>query len=227
MATSVLEARGRAGTGRSGARTSRREGFIPAVVYGPRIETQTIEVAIRDFDRLVRAGELAGLVELRLGEGDPTMVLIKEIQRQPVTKDPVHVDFHAVIMDQDVQVTVTIEFVGEPKGVTEGGVTQFLYREVDVTCLPLNIPSGLTIDISGVGLNETLLVGDLPLPEGVALATDPEETLLTVTVPTIIEEPTDEEELEGEEGVEAGEEGEAGEAEGEAGDTAEPSGDDE
>ncbi len=213
MATSVLTAEARSRAGHSGAQAARRAGFVPAVVYGPRIDTQVIQVPARDFDRLVRSGGVHGLVELRLGSGEPTMVLVKEVHRQPVSKEPLHIDFHAVIMDQDVHVTVAIEFVGEPKGVHEGGVPQFLHHNVDVACLPLKIPSELRIDVSGVGLNESLLLSDLPLPEGVALLGDPDETLVLVALPAA---------------AEAVEEAEAADGEGaaESGKSAESSGDD-
>jgi len=225
MATSVLTAEARSRGGRSGAQAARRAGFVPAVVYGPKIDSQKIQVSAREFDRLVRGGGSKGLVELRLGSGEPTMVLVKEVYRQPVSKEALHIDFHAVIMDQDVQVTVALEFVGEPKGVQDGGVPQFLHHAVDVTCLPLNIPAGLRIDVSDVGLNETLLLGDIPLPEGVALALDPEETLVTVTVPSVVEEEPAEGEAD-ESAAEAGAEAADGEADGDAEESAESSGDD-
>lgn len=221
MATSVLTAEARAKSGHSAAQAARREGFVPAVVYGPRIQPQKIQVPAREFDRLVRSGGTKGLVELQIAGAAGTMVLVKEVHRQPVTKEPLHIDFHAVVMDQEVTVNVAIEFVGEPKGVHEGGVPQYLYHAVDVVCLPLSIPTGLSIDISDLALNETLTLGDLPLPEGVALAGDPDDTLVTVTLPAALEAEPAEGAEEAAEGAEAAD----GEADGEAEESAEPSGD--
>lgn len=198
----ALPAENRDQIGRSGARAARREGRIPAVVYGKRIDAQALSVGRREFGLLERSeGGTNALIQLEIaGASEPTMVLVREIQRQPVNKEPVHIDFIAIAMDEAVQVTVPLHFEGEPKGIEEGGVPQYVLYELQVSCLPGNIPVGISIDVSGLGLNDTLTAREVAMPEGVELVTDPDEAVVTVTLPAMEVEETEEAEGEAAEG---------------------------
>ena len=204
--------------GKGGARELRRQGNIPAVVYGGTRENLSIAVPGEMLRRILQ-GSSGGtmMVSLQIGAGATTeeqLTLIKEIQREPVSGQVIHLDFQAIALTDRLTVTVPIEVVGESPGVEEGGVLQVVMFNVAAECLPTNIPSSLIVDVSAVGMNESLTVADLIPPEGVTLLDDPEESVVVVRPPTVIVEPEEEEEelLEGEEGVEGEEPAEGEEA---------------
>src|SRR5918912_581168 len=148
----------------------------------------------------------------------------RRLRRQdPLRGGLIHVDLHEVRLDQPIQAQVAVQLVGEPRGVTEGGVLSQVNREVRVEALPMDIPEHLELDVTDMGVGDTMRLADLPPLEGVTYLDDPEETVLAnVTVPTQIVEPgVEEEELEEGVGVPAGEEA----PEGAAGAPAEPGGD--
>jgi large subunit ribosomal protein L25 len=149
-----------------------------------------------------------------------------DAHRDPVSGSLVHVDFAPVNMRERIEITVPLAIVGEAPGVDEGGVLQQVAYEIQVESLPGDIPQEITLDVSNLGMNENLTLGDLMLPEGVTLLSEPEEVAATITAPTeiteeeieaagIVEEPTDEEEAV--EGGEATDEDTPGEGEGPAG----------
>lgn len=224
MADNVqLQAREREGRGKNDARRLRVDGFTPAVLYGQDGGT-SLAVPVRVVDyTLTHYGDNA-LYDLDFGEGTRTARVV-DVQRNPVSGRLVHVDFAPVDMTERIEVTVPLTVVGEARGVEEdeGVLTQVAY-EIQVESLPGNIPQEIEIDVSGLGMNENLTVGDIAMPEGVVLISDPEETAAVVTPPDVItdedleaagvvEEESDEEAAEGEElaeGEEGGEEPEEG-----------------
>lgn len=233
MADNVdLQAQERAERGKNAARRLRASGMTPAVLYGERNEaggstSLAIPTKIVDYT-LHHFGDNA-LYNIAV-DGDTSTARVVDAQRDPVSGLLIHVDFAPVNMREIIEVTVPLTVTGDAPGVDEGGVLQQVAYEVQVESLPGNIPQEITLDVSSLGMNENLTLGDLTLPEGVALLSEPEEVAATVTAPTeitdeemeaagIVEEPTDEEELaaegeaaEGEEAPEedASEEGPAG-----------------
>src|SRR5213079_2366796 len=126
--------------------------------------------------------------------------ILKSYQQDPVRGGLTHIDLQEVRLDQPIQARVVIELVGEPVGVTEGGVLSQVNREITVEALPLEVPEHLDLDVSRMAIGDTLRLVDLPVQEGVKFLDDPEETVLaTVTMPTRFVEP-EPEEIEGEEG---------------------------
>ncbi|NUP98328.1 MAG: 50S ribosomal protein L25, partial [Armatimonadetes bacterium] len=107
-----------------------------------------------------------------------------EVQREPVSKRVIHIDFQAVAAGETVEVAVPLTFLGEPQGVIEGGAPQMHRHELLVSCLPANLPSGIEVDISGLGLHAHLTAAGIALPQGVSLAGDPEELIVAVTSPS-------------------------------------------
>lgn len=209
MADNVdLQARKREGRGKNDARRLRTEGMAPAVLYG---DDGSISLAIpaKTVDyTLQHLGDNA-LYEIRL-DSDTATARIVDVQRNPVSGSLIHVDFAPVNMRERIEVTVPLAVVGDAPGVQEGGVLQQVAYEVQIESLPGDIPQEVTLDVSSLGMNENLTLGDLTLPEGVILLSDPEEVAVTITVPTeitdeemeaagIVEEPADEEAAEGEE----------------------------
>jgi large subunit ribosomal protein L25 len=223
-----LEVRERDGRGSADSRRLRREGFIPGVLYGDGKKPYAICVPERDLRRvLTGAGGLHAILDVVLaGQKTTHASILKDYQQDPIRGHISHVDLQEVRLDRPIQASVTVQLVGEPAGVKEGGVLSQVQREINVEALPMEVPEHLDLDVSGMAIGDTLRLADLPASEGVTYLDDPDETVLaTVTMPTRVEEPEPEveegEELpEGEvpEGEEAPEGAEpAAEAGGEAG----------
>ncbi|HSB40172.1 MAG TPA: 50S ribosomal protein L25 [Gaiellaceae bacterium] len=220
----TLEVQERESRGSAESRRLRKQGLIPGVLYGRGKTPHVICVPERELRRVLTGdGGLNAILDVVL-EGQKTThpSILKEFQQHPVRGGIIHIDLQEVRLDQPIQARVVVELVGEPAGVTEGGVLSQVNREVTVQALPMEIPEHLELDVSGMAIGDTLRLVDLPAREGVEYLDDPEETVLaTVTMPTRIVEP-EPEEVEGEE-LEEGElpegeapEGEEAPAEGEA-----------
>ena len=218
MADNVgLQANERKGRGKNDARRLRTQGFVPAVLYGDGSDATVLAVPEKIVDyTLQHVGDNA-LYDLSIGSGGSSTARVVDAQRNPVTGRLVHVDFAPVNMRERIVITVPLTVAGtdESPGVSEGGVLDQVAYEIEVESLPGNIPQELVVNVSGLGLNENLTLGDISLPEGVTLISDPEEVAVTVTPPTeitdeemeaagIVEEPSDEdaEEVEVEEETE-------------------------
>ncbi len=233
MADNVdLQAQEREGRGKNAARRLRASGMTPAVLYGDGESTSlSIPTKIVDYT-LHHFGDNA-LYDINLS-GNTSTARVVDAHRDPVSGSLVHVDFAPVNMRERIEVTVPLAVTGEAPGVDEGGVLQQVAYEIQVESLPGDIPQEITLDVSNLSMNENLTLGDLTLPEGVTLISDPEEVAATITAPTeiteeemeaagIVEEPTDEEEAaaaedeEAAEGEEATEEAAPEEGEGPAG----------
>jgi large subunit ribosomal protein L25 len=189
--TTTLPASLRDADGSRGARRLRRSGQIPGVVYGGGEDPVTLQIELLTLRRvLAHAGQI---VDLDL-DGATVPVLLKDTQRHPVTGEPVHVDLLRVRMDVAIQTTVVVELVGadDAPGVKEGGVMEQVNREITVEALPGDIPDTLTLDVSGMTVNDTLTLADLTPPAGVTLIDDPETVLATCTPPRLEVEPTEE-----------------------------------
>ena len=203
-----LDARERTGRGKNDARRLRAQGMVPAVLYGDGNGSSVLAVPEKVVDyTLQHVGDNA-LYDLSIGDGANATARVVDAQRNPLTGRLVHVDFAPVNMRERIVVTVPVAVVGESPGVNEGGVLQQEAFEVEVETLPGDIPQELEIDVSGLDVNENLSIGDIRLPEGVTLVSEPEEVAVTVTTPTevteedleaagIVEEPSDDETAEG------------------------------
>ena len=214
MAENVdLEAKKREGRGKNDARRLRAQGMLPAVLYGDGGgENAVLSIPAKVVDyTLQHVGDNA-LYDIKLDDQDTTARIV-DVQRNPLTGRLIHVDFASVNMRERIVVTVPLAVMGESPGVVEGGVLQQVAYEVEVESLPGDIPQEVTLDISGLGLNENLTLADVALPKSVTLISDPEEIAVTVTPPTqvteeemeaagIVEEPSEEEEAEVEEETE-------------------------
>ncbi|MFO7894792.1 MAG: 50S ribosomal protein L25/general stress protein Ctc [Longimicrobiales bacterium] len=228
----ILKAERRETTGGGAARRMRRDGKIPAVVYGRGEETRPLTLDAHDFQVLVKHHSLdTTLVDLDIeGEGEPVQTLVVEIQAHPYKPEVLHVDFQQIHAGEMVTVEVPINLVGTPEGVREGGVLQQVMHVVELDCAVEAIPEDFEVDVSELLIGDSVHISDLHVPEGVEIHVDPSRTVCTVAAPTILELPEEEEEelepeLIGEEGeeLEEGEEptAEAGEEEAEPEDEAE------
>jgi len=198
------------------ARRMRREGQIPAVVYGVGIDTQEIAIERRSLLGVLNTeAGLNALINVQVEGGDEVLAVAREVQRDPVRGDITHLDFIKVSLDIAIDAEVGLEYTGTPQGVKEeGGFIETVENAVMISALPTAIPTSITVDISELGIGDTLKVEDLPVIDGVTYLTESDRPLVTVLLPSIVEEEVPEDLLEGEEGEEI-EEGEGGD---EAGD---------
>lgn len=186
-----LAAQVREKTGKGVARKLRQSGLVPAVLYGKDKDPQTLIVDPQEV-RAYLAGNVIFDLEIE-GLGKET-AMIKEVQRDVISGDIKHIDFLHISMDEKVTVTVPIALVGDAAGVQEDGVIQQLLWELEVECLPLEIPETIEIDISNLGIGESLSVSEVSAPGGTDILTSGEEVIVTIVQPTATVEETDAEE---------------------------------
>jgi large subunit ribosomal protein L25 len=182
----------RGGRGKGQARKLRRTGVIPGVFYGPKRETLAVGVGAEEFDKKLSHLEGSHLIRLvndggKDAELHDKAVLLREVQRHPVTDDILHVDFFEVDLTERLTVSVPLRFVGKPVGVVEGGILQPIMREVEVECLPTEIPEFIEVDVSALAIHEAVHLSELKLPEGVTSMGDAAQPLVTVLPPTVEE----------------------------------------
>jgi large subunit ribosomal protein L25 len=203
MKTIEITVEKRQSRGKNEARRTRMAGKIPAVVYGAGKDTVPITVNVRSLADAFRggAGENA-IFLLKLGDtGETRHAMIREFQRDPVSRRPVHLDFVRVLMDTKIRVRVPVEVVGIARGVkTDAGILDFVTREIEIECLPGNIPEHLPLDVTELGIGDALRISDLKAPEGVEVVDDPEKVILHVAHPAAEEvvAPVEAEVVEGE-----------------------------
>jgi large subunit ribosomal protein L25 len=191
------------------AKALRREGAAPAVLYGPKSEPVMLSVDCHAMDLLLKTASIGQtLLNVQIeGGGAPKPVIIKEMQRNVLTGEILHVDFYEVDMDRKITVQIPIVTAGKCKGVEMGGMLQIIRREVDVLCYPNQIPDQLEVDITALDVGESVHVEDLPLAEGLEIPHEANFTLLTILAAKAeveeVEEEEGEEVAEGEETAEA------------------------
>jgi len=189
-----VQTRDQIGSGPS--RRLRRSGLVPAVVYGGGRDTVPIQVDRRTLlDLLREAGSDNAVFLLELDGGSKKRhCMVRDMEVDPLTRQIVHIDFLRIDMSQKVRVMVQVETVGIASGVkNEGGILDQVTREVEVECLPSDIPRSLELDVSALHIGQHLEAGDLVMPEGVELTEDPTKTLVNVAAPRLPEEEEEEE----------------------------------
>jgi large subunit ribosomal protein L25 len=210
MQQAKLEVQHRETFGKQHARTLRREGIVPAVLYGRAQDTLTIQLNARTFKQFLRTYGENVIINMDVGNGNTETVIIKEIQRHPVEKHTlVHADFIRISLDEPVTSGVPVVLEGSPVGVQEGGVLEFSLRQITVHCLPMRIPTDISVDVSELDIGDAIHVSDLSLGEDLEIIDDPQRIIATVSQPRVVLEEETPEAEEGEEGE--GVEGEEGE----------------
>ena len=203
----VLSAAPRTERGSRATRRLRRDGRVPAVVYGRDVNSMAVSVSFRDLIAALQTeAGLNALIDVEVDGGDTVLTVAREIQRHPVRGQITHLDFIKVSLDEEIQAEVAVDYVGIPLGVREeGGFVETIAASVAVEALPTDIPSSIQIDITDLNIGDTLKVEDLPTMEGVEYLDELNRPLVTVLLPRVEEEP-EVEEIDGE--LEEGEEGE-------------------
>lgn len=184
MAEVTLEVSRRETSGKQVAKKLRKEGKIPAVVYGGHKESVPIIVDRKAVSDLITRGEhgVRSIFLLKMAGSDQQRhAMIKNIQINPISRTMIHIDFVRVVMDEVVRVTIPIHVTGTAAGVkTEGGILDFQVRELHVECLPGAIPDSIDVDVSELGVHDFLRISDLKFPEGVKVLDDQDRVVVGV-----------------------------------------------
>ncbi len=183
MQRQTLEAAARPDSGKGAARRLRATGWVPGIAYGAGVEALQIQVRARPLMKALESGgatllALSGVLPL-----DGRLCLVKELQRDPATRAPLHCDFYAVDLTRKIEVSIPLHVEGKAPGVVAGGVLEPMIRELPVKCLPLAIPDRIDVDVSALQIGDSIRVGDLRLPEGVETELDPTTGVVHVIVP--------------------------------------------
>lgn len=223
MATVSFNATVREAAGKGAARTLRSKGQVPAVIYGHGREPQALALNARDFDKMLGHIQAEStVIEVSVG-GATAKTLIREIQRHPIKRQILHVDFQALVAGEKVTVNIPIMLTGIPEGVRlGGGVLDQTLREVEIEVDPANIPDHIEFDVTNLVIGDSVHVSDLKVPSGVEVLDDPETSVAVLAAPrAVIEETAAAEPAEGAAAVGEPEvigKGPADEEEGEGGD---------
>ena len=190
MERPVLSAEVREGVGKERARKLRAKGLIPAIFYSPRSQSIPLVIDSKEFVKTLQteAGENV-LIDLNIRKGDQAerrVVMVKEIQIDPLQGTTLHTDFYEVAMDEMVTVEVPIHLVGKPEGIKVGGILEQIRREIQIQCLPGNIPKRIDVDVSSLKIGDSIHVQDIQVEEAKILF-DTNFTIATV-VPPVVEE---------------------------------------
>jgi large subunit ribosomal protein L25 len=187
-----LKAQRRETTGRSAVRKLKAREIVPAIIYGGKEKPQPLQVSARDVRAMLShaSGENI-LVELEIdGEKSNRMAMVQEIQHSPLGGDILHLDFHAVSMDETIHADVPVEAIGTPNGVKNfGGLLEQNVRALAIECLPRDLPDKLTVDVSALNIGDAIHVRDIQLPNGVTTKVQPDLTAFSVLAPAVEEEP--------------------------------------
>jgi ribosomal protein L25, Ctc-form len=181
----VLHAERREGTGKSAVRKLRTQGLVPAIVYAKHESPVQVMTNRRELVKLLHQQGDKVLIDLNVKSGDATdnkTVIIKEIQYDTIREDILHVDFQQIKLTEKIRVHVPLQTKGdaEAPGVKEGGILEHILRELDIECLPADLPREILVDVSGLQISESIHVKDLHAPEGVTILTDPEQIAVLI-----------------------------------------------
>ena len=185
----ALNVEERDGRGKSPARRMRRDGKIPGVFYGPKRDAVALAVDRTEFAAQVGTVEGSHLIRFQsaaaaLGQ---QVALVREVQVHPVSGAVLHLDFYEVDLTQRLQVTVPLHFVGKARGLADGGILQPVLREIEVECLPTDIPQFIEVDVSGLAIHDAVHIADIAMPPNVSAVFESNEAVVTVLPPTVEE----------------------------------------
>ncbi|MEO6027688.1 MAG: 50S ribosomal protein L25 [Candidatus Binatia bacterium] len=185
----TLSVESRGDRGKSAARRLRRGGKVPGVFYGPKSTPVPIAIDRKDFAAHVANLEGSHLIRFESSAQDlqKRVALVREVQHHPVNGGILHVDFYEVDLTQSLRVTVPLHFVGRAKGVAEGGILQPIVREMEVECLPTDIPQFIEVDVTPLDIHDVIHLADVPMPGNVTAIVETNEAVVTVLPPSVEE----------------------------------------
>jgi len=174
-------------TGKEYVKKLRKNGVLPAVLYGPHLKKSLpLEVDMKELRSFLSQSDKAKIITLEITDQKTDKqhnVIIKDSQWDLIKGDLQHLDFYAVTRGETVTTTVPISFVGKSQGEKIGGIVEHLVRELDLECLPKDLPSIIEVDITPLGLGDSLSVGDVKVPSGIKVLTHPQEVVVSVVLP--------------------------------------------
>ena len=189
MASKNLTAQPRTETGKGAARTSRREGRIPGIIYGHGRDPQPLSLDSREVEKLLSSVTESTVIELALG-GKTLRTLVREVQRHPFKRQVLHIDFQELVAGEHIIVNIPLRFVGVAEGVrVGGGIMDTTLRELECEVDPSSIPDHIDVDVSGLGIGHPLHVRDLTLPPSILKVLDDEDASVVVVAPPRAETP--------------------------------------
>lgn len=186
-----LAAQRRTGVGRSAVRKLKAAGAVPAVIYGGKDKPEPLQVSRRDISTVLShaSGENI-LVELEIAGDTNRLAMVQEVQHAPVGGEVLHIDFHAVSMDELIEADVPLEPIGIANGVKNfGGLLEQNLRTLSIECLPRDLPDVIQVDVTALNVGDAIHVREIPLPSGVTTTMPPELTAISVLAPTVEEAP--------------------------------------
>ncbi len=185
MSTATLSATLRSESGKGAARALRRAGSVPAVIYGHKREPMSLSVPTRDLERLLERAAATTVVELSI-DGKVSRTLIREVQKHPFKKQLVHVDFQELVAGERITVKLPLVITGVSVGVRSfAGVLDQTLREIEISVDPSSIPNHIDVDVSALGIGDSIHVRDLAVPAGVTVITDSEASVVVVAAPKV------------------------------------------
>jgi large subunit ribosomal protein L25 len=211
MADRILDIKLREETGKEAARRERQRGFIPAVLYGIK-GNKILTVKAKDFEKILEEIGAHSIINLNIDNKDKAEVIVKDFQLDPVTKHVIHIDFLEFEKGKALKTEVPIHVIGTSKGVKMGGIRETFLRDLEIECLPRDIPDSIVIDVTDMDIGDSIHARDITVADKIRILTNPEQVVITIGMPTKIEIPVEEEEAipaEGEVPTEEAEEQEA------------------
>ena len=206
--TTIINGNLRNSTGKGSARAARRAGRIPAIIFGDKKETISIDIEEREYKKIMnQSGIFSRLLDLSV-EGKSNLVLTRDIQFHPVSENPLHVDFLRIGKGSNINVSVPVSFVNEElsPGLKTGGVLNTVRFELELMCPADSIPEKIEINLEGLVVGDTIKISSVNLPDGVSSTiTDRDFTIATIAAPTVMSEVSTEETTETEETEESSE----------------------
>jgi len=188
MATANLNANARGDGGKGAARKLRQSGQIPAIIYGHSRQPQSLSIDTRELERLLeRVAAASTVIELSI-DGRSARTLIREIQRHPVKRSILHVDFQELVAGEKVTVSIPLVFVGSAEGVRGGGILDQVMHELRIRVDPSNIPNHVDVDVTPLAIGHSIHVRELNIPAGVEVLDEEDATVCTVSAPRAVEE---------------------------------------
>jgi large subunit ribosomal protein L25 len=189
MATASLSATARQTAGKGAARSLRRDGRVPAIIYGHAREPLSLSVPAREFERLLeKVAAENTVIELSI-DGSMSRTLIREIQRHPVKRNVLHVDFQELVAGERMVVRIPIVLTGTAEGVrNSGGILSQILQELECRVDPLNMPGKIEVDVTNVAIGHSIHVSEMTVPEGVEVLDEPDSTVCIVAAPKVEEE---------------------------------------
>ncbi|MGO4495146.1 50S ribosomal protein L25 [Paenibacillus sp. 2RAB27] len=178
-----LQAEVREEATKSEIKQMRSKGKIPAVVYGKKMATTVLSIDLKELQVVLRQNPHA-IIDLTIsGSTRSQPVMINEIQRNPLNRELSHIDFHQINMDEPIKTVVALEFIGDAVGVHDGGIFQIQMHNIEIRCMPSQVPTSIQVEVSSLGLGDNLHVSQIVVPSGIEMKSDPNDIVVTILVP--------------------------------------------